>query len=150
VNRSAALLFLDDLRPGMRFTSDVHRIEQADIERFAAEFDPQPFHLDPLAARSSVFGGQVASGWHTAAVSMRLLVRGGLPLAGGLIGLGSQITWPAPVRPGDALTVDSEVLAVKQSSSKPDRGVASIRSTTRNQTGQIVQSATYDVLVFRR
>jgi len=94
-------LYLDDLYVGRRFTSGTYRMEEADMVRFAAEFDPQPFHLDRRAAESSVFQGLAASGWYTASVAMRLLVTGGLPLAEGIVGLGGEIAWPKPTRPGD-------------------------------------------------
>src|SRR5215471_7060131 len=103
-------LYLEDLHVGQRFISDTYKIDQAGITSFAAEFDPQPFHLDRAAAQASVFGGLAASGWHTAAVTMRLLVNGGLPLANGIIGLGGELTWPRPTRPGDTLRVESEIV----------------------------------------
>jgi len=94
------------------------------IKAFAAEFDPQPFHLEETAARASIFGGLAASGWHTAAVVMRLMVTSGLPIATGIIGLGGEISWPKPTRPGDRLHVESEVLEVLPSRSKPNQGIA--------------------------
>src|SRR5260370_42451304 len=109
-------------------------VEPDMIKAFAAEFDPQPFHLDQDAARASLFGGLVASGWHTAALTMRLLVGGELRIAGGLIGLGAEeLRWPRPVRPGDVLRVESEVLSLRPSQSRADGGVVRGRSTTRNQ-----------------
>ena len=98
-------LYLDDLHVGQRFTSESYLMEAARNKEFAAEFDPQPFHLDHVAADASVFRGLAASGWHTAAVAMRLLVAGGLPFANGLVGLGGDIAWPKPTRPGDTLQV---------------------------------------------
>lgn len=94
-------LYLEDLHIGQRFTSGTHVMEEAKIKEFAAEFDPQPCHLDASAAQSSVFKGLAASDWHTAAIALRLLVSGGLPLANGIVGLGVEITWPRPTRPGD-------------------------------------------------
>jgi acyl dehydratase len=132
-------LSFDDLWVGQRFVSGTHRIDEGQIRAFANEFDPQPFHLDAAAAKESLFGGLVASGWHTAAVTMRLLVEGGVPLAGGIVGAGGEITWPAPVRPGDVLRVESEVVELRPSRSRPDRGVAVVRSETRNQRGKVVQ-----------
>src|SRR4051794_21026270 len=108
-------LYLDDLYVGQRFTTGTYTMEDAPIHAFAAEFDPQPFHLDPAAAQGSLFHGLAASGWHTAAVTMRLLVTGGLPLAHGIIGLGGEITWPQPTRPGDTLQVESEILEIRPS-----------------------------------
>ena len=94
-------LYLEDLHVGQRFVSGSHHMDEAQIKAFAREFDPQPFHLDEAAAKASVFGGLAASGWHTAAVAMRLLVDGGLPLGNGIIGLGGDLAWPKPTRPGD-------------------------------------------------
>src|SRR5262245_55983229 len=136
--KEAALSF-DDLRVGQRFVSGTHRIDEGQIRAFAGQFDPQPFHLDAEAAKAAFFGGLVASGWHTAAITMRLLVDGGVPLAGGIVGAGGEITWPAPVRPGDVLQVESEVVELRPSRSRPDRGIATVRSETRNQRGEIVQ-----------
>src|SRR5438876_2660704 len=93
------LLFLEDLHVGQRFTSAPHTIDTAQIKAFAAQFDPQPFHLDEHAAKSSLFGELVASGWHTAAVTMKLLVESGLPLKGGIIGSGGELGWLRPTRP---------------------------------------------------
>ena len=132
-------LYLEDLRVGQRFASGTQRIDEEQIRAFAEQFDPQPFHLDAQAAKATLFGGLVASGWHTAAITMRLLVESGLPLAGGIIGAGGEITWPNPTRPGDVLQVESEVLELRPSRSRPDRGIATIRSETRNQRGGTVQ-----------
>jgi acyl dehydratase len=135
----AAPLYLDELRVGQRFVSGTHRIDEEQIRAFAEQFDPQPFHLDAETAKTTLFEGLVASGWHTAAITMRLLVEGGLPVAGGLIGAGAEITWPNPTRPGDVLQVESEVLEIRPSRSRPDRGVATVRSETRNLRGDTVQ-----------
>src|SRR4051794_12813844 len=132
-------LFLDDLHVGQRFTSGAHALDEEEVQAFAREFDPQPFHLDAEAAKDTLFEGLVASGWHTAAITMRLLVESGLPLAGGVIGAGGGISWPRPTRPGDILQVESEILELKPSRSRPDRGTATIRSETRNQLGEVVQ-----------
>ena len=102
-------LYLEDLHVGQRFTSGTHTIDAAQIKAFAAQFDPQPFHLDDAAAQGTLFGGLAASGWHTAAITMRLLVGTGLPLMGGILGSGGEVTWPKPTRPGDVLRVVSEV-----------------------------------------
>lgn len=125
-------------------------VSEAAITAFAAQFDPQPFHLHPDAARSSLFGGLVASGWHTAALTMRLLVDGGAPIAGGVVGAGVELSWPRPVRPGDVLTVQSEVLEVRPSASRPDRGIITLRSQTLNQDGEPVQILTSRLVVPRR
>jgi acyl dehydratase len=148
--QSTTALYLDDLRVNQRFTSGSLRVEEAEIKAFAAQFDPQPFHLDESAARASLFGGLAASGWHTAALSMRLLVGGGLPIAGGVIGASGELAWPRPTRPGDVLTVETEVLEVAPSKSRPDRGFATLRSETRNQAGEPVQIFTMKLVVPRR
>lgn len=142
-------LYLDDLHVGQRFVSRPYLIETEEITTFAAAYDPQPFHTDPVAARDSVFEGLAASGWHTAAITMRLIVEC-MPVAGGIIGWGGEIAWPRATRPGDRLTVEVEVLEVVQSRSKPDRGSARLRITTRNQAGEAVQTLTPKVLVLRR
>ena len=120
-------LYLDDLQVGRRFLSRTHVVDETEIRAFARQFDPQPFHLDEEAAKRTIFGGLVASGWHTAAITMRLLAEGGLPLAGGIIGVGGELAWPKPTRPGDTLQVESEVLAITPSRSRPGRGTATIR-----------------------
>ena len=143
-------IYLDDLVVGQRFQSGHHEMTAAAIKDFAARFDPQPFHLDEAAADNSFFHGLVASGWHTASVTMRLLVESDLKLAGGLIGAGGELTWPQPTRPGDILTVLSEVLAVTPSRSKPDRGFVTVKSETKNQKGEVVQAMTTRMLVWRK
>ncbi len=143
-------LFLEDLRVGQQFVSRSHLIDKAQILKFAREFDPQPFHLDEEAGEHSFFGGLVASGWHTAAITMRLVVEGGVPLAGGLIGAGGEINWPNPTRAGDLLQVTSEVTAIAPSRSRPDRGIATVRSETRNQRGEVVQVFIGKLVVPRR
>jgi len=102
-------LYLEDLAVGRRFTSATHAIDAAQIKAFAGQFDPQPFHLDEKKAKGTLFAGLAASGWHTAAITMRLLVESGLPLVGGIIGAGGEISWPRPTRPGDVLRVVSEI-----------------------------------------
>ena len=145
-----APLSLEDLRVGQRFVSGTHRIDEGQIRAFAGQFDPQPFHLDAEAATEALFGGLVASGWHTAAITMRLLVESGLPIAGGIIGAGGEITWPSPTRPGAILQVESEVLELRPSRSRPDRGLATVRSETRNQLGEVVQVLIAKLVVPRR
>ena len=148
--REMERLYLDDLQVGQRFTSGTYLMEETRIKEFAAEFDPQPFHLDEAAAEASVFKGLAASGWHTAAVSMRLLVTGGLPFADGLVGLGGEIAWPRPTRPGDILRVESEIIGITPSRSKPDQGIVTVRGTTLNQHGDAVFILTAKLLVPRR
>ena len=142
--------YLDDLAVGQRFVSGSLAVDAAAIKAFAAEFDPQPFHLDDAAAKASLFGGLAASGWHTAALTMRLLIDGGAPMAGGVIGAGGEISWPRPTRPGDVLTVTSEVIEVTPSKSRPDRGMVTLRSETRNQRDEVVQILTARLVVPRR
>ena len=144
------LLHLDDLHVGQRFMSATHTIDETEIKAFAAQFDPQLFHMDEEAAKGTLFKGLAASGWHTAAITMRLNVEGGLPLAGGIIGAGGEINWPAPTRPGDILHVESEVTEITPSRSKPDRGIAVIVSRTINRHGEIVQVLTAKLVVPRR
>jgi acyl dehydratase len=143
-------LYLEDLRVGQRFTSGSYVVEAAQIKEFAAEFDPQPFHLEEAAAEVSVFKGLAASGWHTAAIAMRLLVTGGLPFANGLVGLGGEIAWPRPTRPGDTLHVESEIVEITPSRSKPQQGIVTVRSTMLNQNGEAVYLLTAKLLVVRR
>jgi acyl dehydratase len=143
-------LYLEDFTAGRRFVSAAHTLDAGQIKAFASRFDPQPFHLDEKAAQTSFFHGLAASGWHTAAITMSLLVKSGMPIAGGLIGAGAEIAWPRPVRPGDTLTVESEVLEVKPSRSRPERGMITVRSETRNQHGEVVQILTSKMLVWKR
>jgi acyl dehydratase len=125
-------------------------VDEAQIKAFAGQFDPQPFHLDDATAKHTMFAGLAASGWHTAAITMRLLVDGGAPIAGGVIGAGGEIAWPKPTRPGDILQVKSEILDVTPSRSRPDRGMVTVRSETFNQRGEIVQTLTAKLVVPRR
>jgi acyl dehydratase len=146
----APVFYLDDLHVGQRFTSSSYTLDEAQIKRFAAEFDPQPFHLDDKAAKGTMFGSLAASGWHTAALTMRLFVQGGLPIAGGIIGLGGELSWLKPTHPGDTLDVVSEIVEMTPSRSQPNRGTVRVRSETRNQYGEIVQRFTARLLVPRR
>ncbi|MBT2299427.1 MaoC family dehydratase [Variovorax paradoxus] len=146
----AGTLYLEDLSPGARFTSGEHALDAAQIVDFAQRFDPQPFHLDVEAAKSTFFQGLAASGWHTASITMRLLVQSGLPLADGIIGSGGEIQWPKPTRPGDVLHVESEVLEVIPSRSRPERGMVAVRSETLNQHGDVCQRLTTKLVVSRR
>jgi len=144
-------LFFEDLHVGQRFAANAtYTVSEAQIKAFAAEFDPQPFHLDAQAARATVFGDLVASGWHTAAITMRLIIEGGPPLAGGTVGLGAEVTWLKPVRPGDTLSVHGEVVETTPSQSRPNRGRVTMRSETRNQLGDVVQVCISKVMVPRR
>ena len=144
--------YLDDFAPGQRFGGATRiRIEKERIKTFAAEFDPQLFHLDEQAAESSIFGGLAASGWHTAAATMRLLVESDLKPAGGIVGAGfDEFRWPRPVRPGDELRVESEVLEVRPSKSRPEQGMVKVRTTTLNQRDEVVQMSVGNLVVPRR
>jgi acyl dehydratase len=145
-----APLYLDDLRVGQRFTSGTLAVDEAEIKDFARRYDPQPFHLDHETAKDTLFKGLAASGWHTMALTMRLLVDGGAPIAGGIIGAGGEINWPRPTRPGDVLQVESEVVEVTPSRSRPDRGMVTMRSETKNQRGEVVQILIAKLVVPKR
>ena len=143
--------YLEDFSVGQIFRSGRLRIDAEAIKAFAAEFDPQPFHLDETLARDSLFQGLAASGWHTAALTMRLLVGSEIKPAGGIIGGGmDEFRWPRPVRPGDELRTESEVLEVRPSKSRPEQGLIKLRTTTLNQNGEAVQIQTANLLVPRR
>ncbi len=143
--------YLEDFGVGQTYGSGRQRVDEERIKAFAREFDPQLFHLDDEAARRSVFRGLAASGWHTAAITMRLLVESELKPAGGIIGIGfDEFRWPRPVRPGDDLWVESEVLEVRPSASRPDKGLIKVRTTTLNQQGEAVQVMIGNLLVARR
>ncbi len=145
------LLYFEDFAAGQRFRSDTTTVTADDIRAFAAAFDPQPFHMDEDRAAASFFRGLAASGWHTAALTMRLLVQGGLPIAGGLIGAGvEELRWPRPVRPGDVLHLDAEILECRPSGSRPDRGWLRVRVETRNQEDAVVQTMMPTLMVPRR
>ena len=145
-----APLYLEDLSVGQRFVTAEARVEEDAIKAFARDFDPQPFHTDNLAAKDSFFGGLAASGWHTAAITMKLLVESGPQLAGGMIGAGGEISWPLATRPGDVLHVESEVLEITPSRSRPDRGMVTLRSRTLNQKAEVVQLLTARLLAWKR
>lgn len=142
--------YFEDLHVGQRFESSSYTVTAAEIREFAFRFDPQPFHTDEDAARHSFFRGLAASGWHTASITMRLLVDGGLPFASGLIGAGAEITWPNATRPGDTLTVYSEIAELRASTSRPDRGWVTVLSETRTNSATVVQTVRPKMLVFRR
>ena len=143
--------YLEDLAPGQKYGSGHIRVDAERIKRFAAEFDPQPFHLDEEAARRSIFGGLAASGWHTAALTMRLFVESEFRPAGGIIGAGfDEFRWPLPVRPGDELHLEIEVLEVRPSKSRPTQGMVKVRVTTLNQNSEVVQVNVGNLVVPRR
>jgi acyl dehydratase len=143
--------FLEDFAPGQTFNTGRHRVDKEQILVFARQYDPQPFHTDEEAARRSPFGGLAASGWHTAAMTMRLMLDGEFKPAGGILGVGfDDLSWPRPVRPGDELRATSEILEVRPSKSKPDRGMIRVRTTTFNQNSEPVMVFTGNLLVPRR
>ena len=145
------MIWLDDFAPGQKYLSNKLRLDAAAIKAFAAQFDPQPFHLDEAAARDSFFGGLAASGWHTAALTMRLLVGSDFRPAGGIIGSrADELKWPRAVRPGDELHVEAEVLEVRASESRPGHGFVKCRTTTLNQKGKPVQVLVMNLLVRRK
>ncbi|MDR3157987.1 MAG: MaoC family dehydratase [Zoogloeaceae bacterium] len=141
-------LYLEDVAAGDRYMSREYPLDARQIKDFAGAFDPQPFHLDEAAAQASFFGALAASGWHTAAITMRLMVES-VPFAGGLIGASVELSWPRPVRPGDVLHVESVITNIAPSKSKPDRGLVSLQSETVNQNGEPVQKLTSKLLLFR-
>jgi acyl dehydratase len=140
---------LDDLAVGDRYLSREFSLDTAQIKDFARNFDPQPFHLDEGFAAQSFFGGLAASGWHTAAITMRLMVES-VPIADGLIGAGVEISWPRPTRPGDVLRTESTIIDIAPSRSRPDRGIVTLQTDTFNQNGDQVQKLVSKLLVFRR
>jgi acyl dehydratase len=142
--------YFEDLKVGDRFHSGTYSVTEDGIIAFAREFDPQIFHLDPAGARETMFEGLIASGWHTAAVSMRLFVRA-MDVPGGIIGLGvDELRWPNPVRPGDVIKVETEIVDLRASRSKPGHGIVRLRNVTRNQRDEVVQTMLASALVPRR
>ena len=143
--------YLEDFTVGQTFGSGRLRVDKEQIKGFAAEFDPQPFHLDENSARNSIFRGLAASGWHTAALTMRLLVDSEIEPAGGIVGAGfDEFRWPRPVRPGDELHIESEVLEVRPSKSRSNQGLIKVRTTTLNQKDEAVQIQIANLIVPRR
>jgi acyl dehydratase len=143
------LLYLEDLHVGQRFESSPHALDAEQIKRFAAEFDPQPFHLSEGGAQGTLFGSLAASGWHTAALTMRMLVES-VPLADGLVGAELQLAWPKPSRPGMILRVVSEIVEIVPSRSKPNMAIVTMRNETRDQDDNLLQLFTVKMPVFKR
>jgi len=143
--------YFEDLKPGQKFGTAEHTMTAEEIIGFGRQFDPQAFHVDPVAARDTLFGQLVASGWHTAAVSMRLMVQGEMKLDGGVIGQAMEsMRWPRPVLPGDRLHVVSEVIDLRPAPARADRGLLVLRCRTYNQHGKVVQDMTATLLIARR
>jgi len=143
-------VYFDDLKAGDRFQSETFAVPAKEIIEFAEKFDPQKFHLNAKSAERSIFKGLVASGWHTAAMTMRLFVKT-LNFAEGAIGLGvDELSWPNAVRPGDVLRVETEILETRLSRSRPTVGVIRLRNVTLNQKNEPVQTMTASALVPRR
>ena len=143
--------YLEDYAIGQTYSSAARRLDAQQIKSFAAEFDPQPAHLDEAAAKATMFQGLAASGWHTAALTMRLMLDSDLKPAGGIVGAGfDEFRWPRPVHPGDELHLESEVLEVRPSKSRPDQGMIKVRTTTMNQNGEPVQISVGNLMVPRR
>jgi acyl dehydratase len=147
----SGIYYFEDFAAGQVFATGRLRIDADQIKAFARQFDPQPFHLDEEAAKNSVFRGLAASGWHTAALTMRLMGEGEFKPAGGIIGVGfDELSWQRPVRPGDELHAKSEILELRPSKSRPDRGLIRVRTTTYNQNDEVVQIFTGNLIVPRR
>lgn len=144
-----ASLYLDDLAIGDVFESAERALDEEQIIAFAKNFDPQPFHVDPVASQDSFFGELVASGWHTGAITMSLLVES-IPFADGVIGGGGEIIWPSPTRAGDVLRVQSEIIDITPSRSRPGRAIALTRCTTLNQNNEAKQIFTSRMVVFSK
>jgi acyl dehydratase len=149
MSQTRTKLYLEDVRIGQRFISGPHTIDEEQIIAFAREFDPQPFHLDPEAAKDSFFQGLAASGWHTVSITMRLIVEA-TPFAAGAVGAGAEVSWLRPVRPGETLHVEAEVVDITPSRSKPDRGIVTVRNETHSDKGDVVQIITSKIVVPRR
>ncbi|MEP6822694.1 MAG: MaoC family dehydratase [Chthoniobacterales bacterium] len=143
--------YLEDVKVGELFQSDAYQVTEESIMAFAQQFDPQPFHLDPVAAAKSVFQGLSASGWHTAAIAMRLFVTGPLQFVGGAVGLGvDELRWPTAVRPGDTIQLETEIVETRLSRSKSGYGIVRIRNVAKNQEGGVVMSYTANAMVLSR
>ena len=143
-------LYLEDVFVGQRFVTGTYTLTAEAIKAFARDYDPQPFHTDEETAKDTFFCGLAASGWHTAAITMRLQADSGPPIAGGMIGAGGEISWPRPTRPGDTLRVESEITEVKPSKSRPERGFITLKSETKNQKDEVVQLLVVKLLIWRR
>jgi acyl dehydratase len=142
--------YYDDLKRGDRFKSEPLTVTEKELIEFAHRFDPQMFHLSRRRAERSIFKGLIASGWHTAAMSMRLFVQT-LNFAEGAIGLGvDELRWPNAVRPGDVLMVETQIVKMRRSKSRPGHGIIRLRNVTTNQRGEVVQTMLASAMVPRR
>lgn len=140
--------YFDDLTVGDRFDGGPITVSEQDIFAFARDYDPQPFHLDHAAAADSIFGGLAASGWHTASLSMRMVVNSNAGLASGYVGLGVEdIAWPRPVRPGDRLRIEGTIMDTRRSANRPERGVVRVKVETFNQNDELVMRWHANLLV---
>lgn len=145
-----SLMYLEDFQAGQTFDLGGIEVTHEQVVEFAQQFDPQPFHLDVEAGGKSIFGGLIASGWHTCSLVMRLAVDGLFSRTATLGSPGvNQIRWILPVRPGDTLVAQTRVLAVTPSASKPDRGTVEFKYDVRNQNDQPVL-AMQGISMFRR
>ncbi len=142
-------LYLDDLHIGDRFSSATYTLEKDKLFEFASEYDPQPFHLDDDFAKDTLFNGLAASGWQTASITMKLWTQT-LNVANGLIGIDCHLKWPTPTRAGDTLRVEAEIIDIQHSKSKPNMGIVTYHSLTKNQHDQVVQDTTTKIVVFKR
>lgn len=142
-------LFVEDLRVGLVYESGTYVVSADEIREFAQRYDPQPFHTDEEVAKATFFEGLAASGWHTAAISMRLLVES-VRMGGGIIGAGSEVSWPRPTRPGDTLRVVSTIVEIMPSKTKPNRAIVKVQSDTLNQNQELCQRSVARLIAFRR
>lgn len=143
------LYYLDDIEVGQRFVTGTYVVDEQQIIAFAQQFDPQPFHLDAQSAQNTIFGGLVASGWHTASLTMRLMLEA-FPIGNGSIGLGCEVSWPNPMHPGDIIHTEGEIRAIKPSRSQNDRGIVTLYAETKNQDYEVVQKLSANLLLFKR
>lgn len=151
MSKAEGRLYYEDLAKGQVYGSGSVHVTTAEIKRFASEYDPQPFHLDEEKAQDSLFKGLAASGWHTAALTMRLLVEGELKLANGAVGGGiDELRWMKPVRPGDTLRIETEIVGKRESQSRPAYGIVQARTTTFNQNNEPVQTHVSSIIVPKR
>jgi acyl dehydratase len=148
-HHSEELYYLDDLEVGQEFITGTHAVDEEQIIAFAQQFDPQPFHIDAQQAKNTIFGSLVASGWHTASLTMRLMIKA-FPFGNGTIGLGCEINWPNPLHPGDIIHVEGKIMDIKPSQSQKDRSIVIMHAQTKNQRNEVVQKLRANLLLFNR